>query len=231
MFSLLRRTPPLLGWFGKLPAVGDFAGRGLPLALREEVHAWFAGGMARLTELHGEQWREAYRLSPVWHFAMNAGVWEGRALMGCVAPSMDRIGRCSPLLAMRSVERGQLSACLPPASDWSYRVDALLRRVIAEGLGVEAVQVELAAALAAESQPRATDTVSTGDILADLGIGEGGSDSWFAWPDLPRQFTERRQRSFWWAAPSPQKPPRQVIHNGAPDAELFELLMTGWVDT
>ncbi len=230
-----RSGPPLLGWFGKLPAVGDYAGRGLPVALREAVYAWFADGMARLVERHGDQWQATYQLSPVWHFAMNPGVWDARALTGCVAPSIDRVGRCSPLAAMRSIEPELIAAHLPPLSDWSCKVEALLRRTIAEGMAVESVQVELDAALRAEGPLHASaghacnEPHSTGDILAELGIGDGGSPYWFSWPDLPDRFAERSGRSFWWAEPSPAQPPRQVIHNGAPDAELFELLTAGWV--
>ncbi|PZA15057.1 type VI secretion system-associated protein TagF [Azoarcus communis] len=221
--------PPLLGWFGKLPAVGDFAGRGLPLSLREGVHAWCADGMVRLAERHGEMWREAYQLSPIWHFAMNAGVWDERPLLGCVAPSMDRVGRCSPLVVLRSIESDHVGACLPPQSDWSYKTDALVRRIISDTVGVEAVQIELEATLG-ERMPWCSEATTTGEILADLGIGEKGCADWFSWPDLCERFAERRRRSFWWAEPSPMLPPKQVIHNGEPDADLFELLLMGWAD-
>lgn len=223
-----RPRQPLVGWFGKLPAVGDFAGRGLPVGLREDVYGWFAAGMARLLEQYGEQWQEAFRLAPVWHFAMNAGVWDERALIGCVAPSVDRVGRCSPLIAMRSLESDGVDAHLPPQSDWSCKVESLLRRVISENLAVDSVQFELETSLALDKH-LTSGVDSAAGILAELGIGDEGSPNWFSWPDLPERFGERPRRSFWWAEPSPNKPPRQFIHNGAPDAELFELLMVGWV--
>lgn len=223
-----RPRQPLVGWFGKLPAVGDFAGRGLPVNMREDVYGWFAAGMARLLEQYGEQWQEAFRLAPVWHFAMNAGVWDERALIGCVAPSVDRVGRCSPVSAMRSVESEAIACHLPPQSDWSCKAEALLRRVICESLGVESVQRELETLLAGDAM-RSVSADSAGGILADLGIGDEGNPNWFSWPDLPERFVERSGRSFWWAEPSPSKPPRQVIHSRKPDAELFELLMVGWV--
>lgn len=227
--AFIRRSrQPFVGWFGKLPAVGDFAGRGLPLLLREDVYGWFAAGMARLLDQHGERWQETFQLAPVWHFAINADVWDAHALVGCVAPSRDRIGRCSPLLAMRSIESDRIATHLPPHCDWSCKVESMLRRVVGEGLDVESVQYGLKASLATDP-PLAARGACAGGILADLGIGDGDRPNGFSWPDLPERFAERKGRSFWWAEPSPCRPPRQVIHNGVPDAELFELLMAGWV--
>lgn len=223
-----RPRSPIVGWFGKLPAVGDFAGRGLPLDLREDVYGWFATGMARLLEQYGEQWQEAFRLAPVWHFAMSAGVWDERALVGCVAPSVDRVGRCSPLIAVRTIESDGIDAHLPPQSDWSCKVESLLRRVISESLAMDSLQFELETSLASDMKPTRGDDSAAG-TLVELGIGDEGSPNWLPWPDLPQRFVERPRRIFWWAEPSPDKPPRQVIHNGVPDAELFELLMVGWV--
>jgi type VI secretion system protein ImpM len=229
-FSLMRRgQAPLVGWFGKLPAIGDFAGRGLPSALREQVHAWCAEGMGRLAEQHGQTWKAAYQLAPVWHFAMNANIWDARPLVGCVAPSMDCVGRCSPVVALRSVDAARMAECLPPQSRWLFDVEALLRRLVQGALGADAMQAELEAALEADSAKR-QEGDSAGDILSDLGIATGQDPNWFSWPDLAERFCERKGRSFWWAEPSPRQPPRQVIHNGTPDDELFELLMAGWAD-
>ncbi len=227
-FPLMRREQaPLVGWFGKLPVIGDFAGRGLPSALREQVHAWCAQGMGCLTDRHGETWKAAFQLAPVWHFAMNANIWDARPLTGCMAPSMDRIGRCSPVVALRSVGGARMAECLPPQSRWLFRVENLLRHLVQGALDADAIQAELEAALKADSRQK-EEGDSAADILSDLGISTGQETDWFSWPDLAERFCERKGRSFWWAEPSPQQPPRQIIHNGAPDDDLFELLMTGW---
>lgn len=182
-----------------------------------------------MTERRGEAWKAAYQLAPVWHFAMNAHIWDARPLVGCVAPSMDRIGRCSPMLALRSVDGTRMKEHLPPQSRWLFEVETLLRQVIRGALSVDAIQPELEAALEADSMQRREGS-SAGDILADLGIATDGNPNWFSWPDLTERFTERKGRSFWWAEPSPRQPPRQIIHNGAPDDDLFELLMAGWAE-
>lgn len=225
-----RDEEPVLGWFGKLPAVGDFAGRGLSVTLRESVGGWCEDGMKALVDRGGVDWREAYLVSPVWHFVMNAGIWHDGALTGCFAPSIDRIGRCSPLIVLRSFDPARIADVLPPASDWLYEVDRLIRRVVGDGLPVDAVLPALESATDADRQA-GVGAEGTGGILADLGIEAAplSGAAWFSWPGLKTQFGERRLSSYWWAEPSPKKPPLQFIHGGMPDAALFALLMGGWV--
>ncbi|MDR1461646.1 MAG: type VI secretion system-associated protein TagF [Azoarcus sp.] len=214
-----------MGWFGKLPSVGDFAGRGMPRHVQAAVHAWMSSGMAALVRTWSEEWRDAYLVSPVWHFAINADIWDKLALLGCIAPSIDKVGRCSPLIVLRSFDGPDAREVLPPESRWLYRVDAAIRRIIGERITVEGVNALLAQLMVHEpGQGYAKG------ILDDLSIGDtadGFRKAWFSWPDLPALFGERSSRSFWWAEPSPRQPPRQLIHRGVPDEDLFCLLMDG----
>lgn len=153
---------------------------------------------------------------------------------------------CTPIGGLRRAQRGSNRPLLagtgsalggrskddgaPAArSRWLFEVEALLRQVIRGDLSVDAIQSGLEAALEADGTQR-REGDSAGDILADLGIATGANPNWFSWPDLAERFTERKGRSFWWAEPSPRQPPRQIIHNGAPDEDLFELLMAGWAE-
>ncbi|MDR3213572.1 MAG: type VI secretion system-associated protein TagF [Azoarcus sp.] len=212
-----------MGWFGKLPSVGDFAGRGMPHLLQETAHAWMSSGMAALVRTWSVEWRDAYLVSPVWHFIVNAGTWDRHALIGCIAPSIDKVGRCSPLLALRSFDRSSVREVLPPENRWLYQLDAALRRIIGERTAVEDAHDLLTRLLDNEEGQDSA-------VLAGLGIDgiePGVRKAWFSWPELPALFLERNDRSFWWAEPSPRLPPRQIIHCGAPDEHLFCLLMDG----
>jgi type VI secretion system protein ImpM len=224
-------SPKYMGWFGKLPSTGDFAGRGLPRALQETTHDWISSGMAALACLQPEDWQDAYLVSPVWHFAVNSGVWDNPALVGCLAPSVDKIGRYSPLMVVRAFDKRDIGLVLPPRNRWLYQVDEILRRVISERIAVEDVYDLLAQKLEAETAVEQDENSAAG-ILGDLGIVDGTADAtkaWFSWPNLPTLFSDRNDRSFWWAEPSPKSPPRQIIHSGKPDASLFCLLMDGGV--
>lgn len=218
-----------VGWLGKLPAVGDFVSRGLDQDLQNTLYQWISQGMRTLSSQAPEDWQQAYLVTPVWHFAINAGIWNIHAVQGCFAPSLDKIGRYSPLLIARSFDSNDLNEVLPPRDDWTYRVDEHLRRVVRERLPVEDV-------LSGINQPFSGEhsrefAYSAAEILNDLGIGEGEDEKrkkrWFSWPGLAGLFTERNYRSFWWAEPSLKQPPRQIIHSGKPDEDLFVLLMGG----
>jgi type VI secretion system protein ImpM len=220
-----------MGWFGKLPAVGDFAGRGLPRPVQETVHQWMSSGMAQVARLWPQEWQAAYLVSPVWHFVINAGTWDNLALAGCIAPSVDKVGRYSPLMVLRSFDKRDIDLVLPPGNTWLYQVDELLRRVISERIAVDDVLTLLTRQTGDEGDLLARNPGE--DILGDLGIVDGtGNEAdkgWFSWPDLPALFLERIDRSFWWAEPSPKSPPRQITHRGLPDEHLFCLLMDGGV--
>jgi type VI secretion system protein ImpM len=214
-----------MGWFGKLPSTGDFAGRGMPSPLQETVHKWISSGMARFVQGHPEDWLDAYLVSPVWHFLINAGLWDKPPLMGCIAPSVDKVGRYSPLTVLRAFDKNEIGNMLPPNSRWLYRVDAALRRVIGDHIPVESVSFILEKLLDAEEQDCA------GGILNDLGIGnavaKGYRKDWFSWTALPALFSERDDGSFWWSESSPSLSSRQIIHRGPPDENLFCALMKG----
>lgn len=219
-----------VGWLGKLPAVGDFASRGLEPHMQSIIPQWIAQGMRALSLRDPEEWQHAYLVTPVWHFVINAGVWHPHALQGCLAPSLDKVGRYSPLLIVRSFDPHRLDEVLPPADDWSYRADARLRQVIGKRLPVE--QVLDGVNEPYSHQQSQQQTQSAADILNALGITEEGASRmarkrWFSWPDLNHLFINRQHRSYWWAEPSPKQPPRQIIHSGTPDEELFVLLMGG----
>lgn len=218
-----------VGCFGKLPVSGDFVARGLPKELSDYLYTWFSSGMSALERLDPAEWQHAYLVTPVWHFIFNAEIWGAQALQGCIAPSVDKVGRYSPITIVRSFEGAYVREVLPPSDQWLYQVDASLRRIIRERLPVENM-LSGVDTLFSPKQMRA-NAQSAATILNELGIVDeitpNSRKRWFSWPDLPLSFLERRHRCFWWAEPSPRQPPRQVIHNGKPDDDLFCLLLGG----
>jgi type VI secretion-associated protein, BMA_A0400 family len=218
-----------VGYFGKLPASGDFVVRGLPKELSDHLYVWFSNGMLALERYDPAEWQHAYLVTPVWHFIFNRGVWGSQALQGCIAPSIDKVGRYSPLAIVRSFESTYIREVLPPVDSWLYQVDASLRRSISEQVPAEEIlsSVDI---LFSQRQIQ-TNAQSAATILNELGIvDEVMPDTrkrWFSWPDLPQSFLDRSHRCFWWAEPSPKQPPRQVIHSGKPDEDLFRLLFGG----
>lgn len=91
-----------VGWFGKLPAAGDFLSRALPARFVEPWDAWLRAGMAMLAQEDGAEWQEHFLRFPAWCFLRGAPTSAAPALQpivwaGLVVPGADRVGRLFPL--------------------------------------------------------------------------------------------------------------------------------------
>ena len=86
-----------LGWFGKIPALGDFVGRGLPPSLIGPWDAWLSAELSESRRLLAQRWAEAYAQAPALGFLLGATVIDGQGWQGILLPSRDRVGREFPL--------------------------------------------------------------------------------------------------------------------------------------
>jgi type VI secretion system ImpM family protein len=92
-----------VGWFGKLPAAGDFLRHQLPDSFTAAWDAWLQTGMSVERAILAERWQECYLCFPVWHFLRSArdaaaGQRPADSLWaGILAPSVDRVGRLFPI--------------------------------------------------------------------------------------------------------------------------------------
>ncbi|KAF1009017.1 MAG: hypothetical protein GAK28_00650 [Luteibacter sp.] len=95
---MIASLPTRLGFFGKLPAVGDFVRRGLP---PEFLQAWdphFQQAVDTSRRRFGQRWNDAWRTSPTWRFLLPPGMCGGQAWTGVMGPSNDRVGRGFPMV-------------------------------------------------------------------------------------------------------------------------------------
>ena len=86
-----------VGLFGKLPARGDFVRIGLPAHFVAPWDAWLQEMIAASQASMGSSWLPAYLESPVWRFALPAGMCGPGTAIGVMMPSVDRVGRYFPL--------------------------------------------------------------------------------------------------------------------------------------
>jgi type VI secretion system protein ImpM len=124
-----------VSWYGKLPARGDFVGRGLPPRWRRDWDAWLQRGLAlAATALDGAALRERLGAFAPWRYlALPA---PGEVWCGIITPSHDRVGRAFPLtLAER------FAAPAPP-HEIAARLASLLD---AAAEGPEALEAAIAA--------------------------------------------------------------------------------------
>ncbi|MDD5296191.1 MAG: type VI secretion system-associated protein TagF [Rhodocyclaceae bacterium] len=85
-----------VGFFGKIPAVGDFVHRRLPDDFLSAWDHWLQHMVVSSRDALGESWLESYVVAPFWRFVVVPGVVGSKGWMGVVMPSVDRVGRYFP---------------------------------------------------------------------------------------------------------------------------------------
>ncbi len=86
-----------VGFYGKLPARGDFVRVGLPRHFTDPWDEWLQSVIAGSQALMAEAWLPAFLEAPVWRFCLPSGMCGAQAALGLMLPSVDRTGRYFPL--------------------------------------------------------------------------------------------------------------------------------------
>jgi len=81
------------GYFGKLPARGDFIQQILPQDFANHWHEWLQQSMASARQDLGNDFLTYYLNCPAWKFLMAPGVCGLQAVAGLTIPSVDKVGR------------------------------------------------------------------------------------------------------------------------------------------
>ncbi|HEV7912914.1 MAG TPA: type VI secretion system-associated protein TagF [Albitalea sp.] len=131
----------LPGWFGKLPALGDFAQRRLPEVFVRRWDRWLQRSLDSARAELGDGWLDAYLVAPMRRFWLAPGVVGARGWAGLMMPSVDRVGRHFPLTIARPLE--PLGAALA-AQAWFRALDAAARQVLDVEFSVDDLEQALA---------------------------------------------------------------------------------------
>jgi type VI secretion system protein ImpM len=100
----LPQTTELLGWYGKLPGMGDFAQRRLPSRFVSAWDKWLQNGFEHLRFAKSD-WAQSYLEGHIWFFALGPSVIGAKPWLGVLLPSVDSVGRYFPLtVAMELTE-------------------------------------------------------------------------------------------------------------------------------
>lgn len=87
----------MAGFYGKVPARGDFVRSGLPRDFVEAWDDWLSEVMGASKAIGGDDWLPAFLEAPVWRFALPSGLCGASAIIGLMLPSVDKAGRYFPL--------------------------------------------------------------------------------------------------------------------------------------
>ncbi len=132
------------GFYGKLPAFGDFISRRLPASFVHPWDAWLQDAISSSKNKLGEEWLETYLTSPVWRFLLSAGACGNQACIGILMPSVDNVGRYFPLTLAVLMEQG---AVLPRLfldwAEWFGKMEDLALSTLEDEFNFEKFDQEL----------------------------------------------------------------------------------------
>jgi type VI secretion system protein ImpM len=153
--------PVIAGFYGKLPARGDFVRGALPRDFTDRWDAWLNPAIAGSRLCMGEDWLPAFLEAPVWRFALSAGLCGERAALGLMLPSVDRAGRYFPL-TFAALYNGGPAPEDDPA--WLDDCEAAGRAALEQDAGPEQLSAMLRLPEAAEGAAGRTERDMTQSI-------------------------------------------------------------------
>lgn len=132
------------GFFGKIPSHGDFVSRRLSNDFVSVWDRWLSESVSQSRSQLGDQWLDCYLTSPVWRFAISAGLCGEPAWAGVTIPSVDKVGRYYPMTlgAELSAKYGPIEA-LESLESWYDLAEELALSCLADKFNLEAFDEQL----------------------------------------------------------------------------------------
>lgn len=221
---------PLVGWYGKLPTLGDFASRRLPQHFIEAWDIWLQASITESRAHLGENWLSVYLTSPMWRFALMPGACTPEAWAGLLLPSVDKVGRYFPLTF--ALQLDPLTAVLSAEAWYSA-----LEQVALSTLNVDCSIEDLERRLAQLEAPAASPQRIPAQDFANWWYNESGSsfeiDCTESLAPLIMQTAQQGWaaagygKSIWWAHAEQSPAARVHCFAGLPPANEFASLMQG----
>ena len=219
--------PPGPGFYGKLPARGDFLTRALPRSFVDPWDRWLQTGMAGLSRERLPEPDGGWRNAATWRFAVMPGLCGPSGMAGILAPSADRVGRRFPLTIALPLPGDAALATLPDAlAAWFDALDG----VIADALDVAGDPAVLEAELAdfdSPMVPRRPVGPADRDGLAVTLAPDQPLAAGFA-PLLDNLLLDLAGRAYslWWSKATAGAGPRLVLVAGLPPPGRFAAMLT-----
>ena len=220
----------MTGFYGKLPAKGDFLSRNLPRAFVDIWDDWLQTGMHESRQALGDDWLQIYLTSPLWRFILPPGACTDSAWAGVLMPSMDKVGRYFPMAVVTPLPTPFSSLATASSSQsWFESIEAcLLGALEDEALDLDAFDQQLQGLLIVEEKSAALELA--GDV--DQGVRIALDDELSIPRALMRMTVaslehEIGTHSIWWGQGSERIPPSLVICRGLPGPGKFTALLDG----
>lgn len=131
------------GFFGKVPAHGDFIERGLPQDFISAMDEWLRGAIACSQGALGEDWLSTYLTCPIWRFGLGEGSLQDKQWLGILCPSVDSVGRYFPLVIATQLKKGNIFAAFQRTKPWFEAAEALAISILENGLKADDIEQQV----------------------------------------------------------------------------------------
>ncbi|WP_037385198.1 type VI secretion system-associated protein TagF [Serratia sp. DD3] len=209
-----------IGWYGKIPAEGDFLQRRLPNTVINRWANWFRSGLLNLQQELPNDGKHPFGHAPVWNFVIPATLGNQYVQMGCLLPASDRVGRYYPVCAIRlwslnDWHKQQLNG----AADWYKQLGHTLLNGVRNGFSAEQIDHSLLAIPALSILLNEEQS----DILSIIGLPQQPENR-LTWQQVADCFEPTQYSSYWWTNQADGHPLFTHVHSGNLNVQLFSLL-------
>ncbi|MBK1721552.1 type VI secretion system-associated protein TagF [Thiocystis violacea] len=227
------KDQPAPGFYGKLPGLGDFVSRRLPVDFTQPWDLWLRESLVSSQTQMGEAWLDIYLTSPLWRFVLSSGVAGQNGWAGVLMPSVDRVGRYFPFTLACPLPAGTDPVCLLCEPAWLERAEELALSGLEDDWNIDVFDAEVVALGA--PQPVG--------LAADAASAPGAPMRHNAWRASAVSPADVRQvipgllgralnqmycaYSLWWSCGSERVAPSLLTCQGLPPADGYAALIGG----
>jgi type VI secretion system protein ImpM len=221
------------GFYGKIPALGDFVSRRLPRSFIAPWETWLQEVITNSRDQLGDIWLDHYLTSPLWRFTLSPGICGEHAWAGILMPSVDRVGRYYPFtLAGQLDPYCNIFLFMERSEAWYSRLEEIALSCLEDDFRMEAL----------EQQLRTTEIplMESAAPKEESGNNRSLSNAWHASLDAPAslralypQFLPQLMKkmlfaySLWWTEGSERIEPSLLICQGLPQIRGVSGLIDG----
>ncbi len=215
-----------IGFFGKLPAHGDFISRHLPSSFISVWDEWLQLSVAGSRGLQGDAWLDNYLTSPIWRFALQSGAVNESAWVGILVPSVDSVGRYFPLTIALSVSStANLFEYMTCNAAVFEALEAAALSTLQEQLDAD----QLTSLLEGQVAMMSLDVPSDLAVLERGRLASGGENDAARYAGLlQNHFMSAASYSVWSACVTANSPAAILVADGLPSVNQYASMLNGY---
>ncbi|HEY7774766.1 MAG TPA: type VI secretion system-associated protein TagF [Marinagarivorans sp.] len=210
----------VFGFFGKVPAHGDFIERGLPQSFINSMDEWLQGAISCSQGALGNDWLSSYLTCPLWRFGFGEGALDEKQWLGVLCPSVDTVGRYFPLVIATQLKHGNIFAAFQKNSAWFDAVENLALSVLENGLPADEIESQLATIPAVEQEDNRPSKIEQYGWLVHGTSAE-------AYGHLLSASHTQSAVSLWESRGGESQGPTTFVAKSMPPAHYYTLFLTG----